>query len=836
MKLKGCIDEEKLFVAHFRESDHTIQTIEEHLRETAELSGRNADKISLRDVGRLLGYLHDLGKATDEFNNYIMSATGLLEASDERYVDAECKKGKIDHATAGAQEVFEYFIEKSSTGIFSAQILATVIASHHSGLIDCLQPDGINYFSDRINKSEEKTRRKEAINNMDSTILKELKNLFEQGIDNVIVNKISFIRQKNPSKDISVFMLGLLTRFLLSCLIDADRLNTADFDFPKGRLLRNDGHYKTWSHLIERLERKMGSFQCRNHVDTIRKEISDQCLNFAIKEKGIFQLTVPTGGGKTLASLRFALNHAQKYEMDRILYVIPFTSIIDQNAQCIREILEERNDNGLYGNKIVLEHHSNLTPEEENDTQKLLSENWDAPIVLTTMVQLLETVFGYGTRGARRMHQLANTVIIFDEIQTLNVKMVYLFNTAIKFLVDICGATVVLCTATQPLLDKVEPYEQALKIGEDQKIIADEEKLYRDLKRVNLYNKCRVGGWNDEEIASLAEIELTRSGSVLIIVNTKKSAIRLFDQLKGNDSFELYHLSTNMCPSHRMEVLKVVKDAIGEAPEKPNRPIICISTQLIEAGVDVDFGTVIRYLAGLDSITQAAGRCNRNGRRLEGGDAYIVNPKEENLDKLQDIKSGCETTLRILHEFEKNPKDFDDDLLSSKTMKKYFQYYFYNHKDQMGYPIKKTSIINREDSLYSLLSSNKLSVAAHQRMNNEQEPRLVLRQSFKSAAQIFQSIDSITRGVIVPYGEGKEIINDLCSMSKTAFGQQYQLIKRAQRYSVNVWGYMLQKLSDSEVIHETQKDSGIFYLDEQFYDENFGLSDMKRSEMDLLLW
>ena len=253
----------------------------------------------------------------------------------------------------------------------------------------------------------------------------------------------------------------------------------------------------------------------RNEVDELRSQVSQSCLDFSTKQKGVYQLTVPTGGGKTFASLRFALHHAAEHSMDKVFYIIPYTSIIDQNAEEVRKIMEDKDKNGNYLNKVVLEHHSNLTPDEETHRQNLLSENWDAPIVFTTQVQFLEALFGSGTRSARRMHQLANSVIIFDEIQTLPVRCVHMFNVAIRFLVQTCGATVVLCTATQPLLDKVDPIQRALKIQPDQKIISYEKELFEKLKRVEVFDQTRVGGWDEEEVADLVDQELQGDGKRL---------------------------------------------------------------------------------------------------------------------------------------------------------------------------------------------------------------------------------------------------------------------------------------------------------------------------------
>ncbi len=820
------------FIAHRREKDGQPQYLWDHLKETSDLAGKFASKIGLKEHGQLLGLLHDLGKATLEFDRYIRSATGLIEPDEDDYVSASEKKGKIDHASAGAQVIYHHFLEKGNEGLLTAQLLSLAVASHHSGLIDCLSPDGEDNYTRRMNKSDEKTRLNEAITNIDDTI----KEIFERLIhDEAIVNqlKVKLNEIKEEKRDLEnikldSFKLGLLQRFLFSCLIDADRSNTADFEFPEIAKLRNQGEYKTWPILVEKLNFYLSKFENRNKVDALRQDISNCCFNFSNRLKGLYQLTVPTGGGKTLSSLRFALNHAENHQMDRVIYVIPYTSIIDQNAETVRKILEDRTEQGDYSNNIVLEHHSNLTPDEETTRQRLLAENWDAPVVFTTMVQFLETLFGYGTRSARRMHQLANAVIIFDEIQTLPVQCVHLFNGAIRFLIQGCGSSVVLCTATQPLLNKIEPEQRALSITSEQQMIPNVQSLFEELKRVEVYNRCKVGGWTEPEVTELANQELQETGSVLIIVNTKKSAANLYQLLKSNTpNAKIFHLSTNMCPAHRMEVLDRIKTCLKEMGS-----VICISTQLIEAGVDIDFGSVIRYLAGLDSIAQAAGRCNRNGIRSRPGKVSIVNPKDENLDKLKDIKIGIDKAERILEEFKSNPAEFDGDILGLKAMERYYQYYFYERKEEMCYKVVGKSDVGRSDDLFELLSTNKLSVAAYQRMNQNSSPPLFIRQSFMASSKAFQAIDSYTRGVLVPYGEGEQIINELSNTDD--LGKQYKLIKKAQRYSVNVFSYMFEKLAKQRIIYEVQKDAGIFCLDKRYYSNEYGMSEDPVNEMEFL--
>jgi CRISPR-associated endonuclease/helicase Cas3 len=834
-ELYKVVEMKKKLFAHFREKDKVHkepQYLWTHLTEASELAKSFASKIGLAKSGEILGLLHDLGKASEEFQNYLLSGEGLLNPDSDDYVDHIAMKGKVDHSTAGAQVIYNHLWNKGSEGRIVTQILSLAIASHHSGLIDCLSPSGEDNFTRRMEKAEGNSHVNEAFSNLseqERTAIEEL--LADDLLIHEMMEKIKSIKEENESQQTLWFKYGLLIRYLFSCLLDADRLNTADFEFPGNARLRNNSVYPTWGSLIGRLNAKIDEFERkpnRNEVDNIRSRVSQSCLEFSSKPKGIYQLTVPTGGGKTFASLRFALNHAKEHSMDRVFYVIPYTSIIDQNAEEARKVLEDKDRNGNYLNKVVLEHHSNLTPDEETRRQNLLAENWDAPIVFTTQVQFLEALFGSGTRGARRMHQLANSIVIFDEIQTIPIRVVHMFNLAIRFLVQSCGATVVLCTATQPLLDKVEPIQRALNITPEQKIISYEKDLFQQLKRVEVYDRRKIGGWNDKEIAELAVSELRVKDSVLIVVNTKKSAYSLYQAIVQESDVTPYHLSTNMCPAHRLDILTEIKTKLEN-----KEPVICVSTQLIEAGVDIDFGTVIRYLAGMDSIAQAAGRCNRNGVREGGGNVWVVNPTEENLDKLKDIKIGREKAQTILDDFNDNPDSFGNDRIGLNAMEAYYRHYFYERQAEMNYPVNADSPVGRADDLFTLFSTNEGSMETHQRVTKD-VTAITFRQSFQSAAKAFRVIDSLTQGIIVPYGEeGNEIITELCGVDEVE--KQYKLIKKAQRFSVNLFPYEFRKLADKNAIREVQKGAGIFYLDKQYYSEKFGWSDNPVNGMEDLI-
>ena len=631
------------YIAHIRKAGGDPQSLEEHLLGVAEIAKKLASKIGLEPQGELIGLLHDLGKYSNEFQYYLKSAVGLINQDKDEFVDAQGLKGKVDHSTAGAQLVWEELSKHGQLGQVVGQMLSLCIASHHSGLIDCLSSNANkpveDIFTRRTGKRDDRSHLREAMSKMDTLIDKRFRELSAMpSLISGIEETIRKVARGEKVEAIIRFKVGLLVRFLFSCLIDADRVDTADFEKPRAARHRLNGQYTEWPLLIERLEKHLEGFTIRNPIDEVRRNISDHCRDGAIRDKGVYTLTVPTGGGKTLASLRFALHHAERHKMDRVIYVIPFTSIIDQNAKVVRDILEPTKDDR---GRVVLEHHSNLTPEQQGWKEKMLTENWDSQVVFITSVQLLEALFGGGTRGARRMHQLANAVLIFDEIQTLPVNCVHLFCNAMNFLVEHCGSTVVLCTATQPLLNRVDQSKGALKFTKDDDLMPDVKGLFDDLKRVEVMNQRKPGGWTDEEIARLALDEVVQSVSCLVIVNTKKSAQALYRLCREAGGIQHFHLSTSMCPAHRKEILDKIRKLLDD-----ESPVLCVSTQLIEAGVDVDFGAVIRYTAGLDSIAQAAGRCNRNGKQKDtdgnpkAGRVHVVNPAVENVDRLKDIQCG----------------------------------------------------------------------------------------------------------------------------------------------------------------------------------------------------
>lgn len=793
-----------MLCAHINPTTLKEQSVKEHLYNVSTMSMEYGAKISLSATGELIGILHDMGKGTEKFNSYIHYCS--------KHPNDKSLRGSINHSTAGAKFIYDNFYNTNDPDPyqkFTAQLISLAICSHHGGLIDCLDLGGIDIFTNKMNTDKE-IFYDEALANFKAEYLEmaHINDLFNKAQEEIRATLLK-INKIDGSAKFGQFAAGMLEKYIFSCVIDADRYDT----YMEGKQQKqNIDKSDLWDELADVLETELKGYPKLSEIDLLREEVSISCRNFGGNSPGIYQLSVPTGGGKTLSSLRYALAHAKKFHKDRIFYIIPFTTIIDQNAKEIKDILGHED--------MFLEHHSNLVVDkgndndDEQDAYKLLTERWDSPIILTTMVQFLDTLFSGGTQGVRRMHNLANSIIIFDEIQAIPIKCINMFNGAINFLSNICNATIVLCTATQPLLSETE---MPLKLSGNPNMIADMHGKFEKFKRVNLVDKMIIGGYSAAALKDFILDRMDHVESVLVILNTKNAAKDVFNELKkANTDLPkekqslIFHLSTNMCPSHRMKILEEMRGKLGY------QRVICISTQLIEAGVNISFGCVVRSLAGLDNIAQAAGRCNRHGEN-SCSDVYIVNVERENVSKLVDIKEGQECTMRVLHEFKENPTIFDNDLLSQKTMERYYLYYFYNRRKQMNYTLSKP---NSDKSMYELLSGNNVAANAFKGRNGDKS-KLMLKQAFKTAGNQFQVIDQNTTGVIVPYGDGKTLINLIngeCNLSELK-----QYLKRAQQFSVNLFETDKRKLEEMGGLIGL-KGGAILALRNEFYNDDVGVT------------
>lgn len=769
------------YFAHKTESGKT-QTVKEHCTNVAEMAKSFGKSVSLSHTAYLAGLYHDVGKCSNAFQSYLDQNEDINATNLTRF-----KRGDIDHSYAGGKYLYEHCATEDPISSITAELLAIVIGSHH-GTRDLLKLNGEDVFSKRLLKDTYYVEIEKACKD---EFLQEnkLKEQFSLACDE-IGQAFSAIQSSFKINRHSYY--GMVARLLLSMVIDADRTDTMLFSQEK-IISRSVNSKIIWPQIQEKLNDKLSQFQKTNDMAQWRSDISDQCFAFADQTPGLYQLVVPTGGGKTLASLRYALEHAIKYQKDRIFYIAPFNSILEQNCGVLRDIIQDES--------LVLEHHCNV--EDSDEAYELLAQTWDCPIIATTMVQFLNALFSHKTSAIRRMHNLCNSIIIIDEIQSLPIKCIGLFNLAMNFLTKICGSTVILCSATQPILDQIEI--APIAFSQPKAMLKHVDNNFVKFKRTEIKDMI-THPYSYEEAATFIEEKCKENHNVLVIVNTKKSAKVLYDILKEKKiqkketSYKLKHLSTNMCPAHRKEVLDGIKTSLQK-----NEPVICIATQLIEAGVDISFRCVIRSLAGLDSIAQAAGRCNRNGDE-EIKNVYVLRFKDESLKKLPEIVEAQYATGEVFRTLTKG-----EDLLSPKAMDIFYEKYYYTQENQMSYiiPKEKTTILD-------ILSNNNKAREAH-KLNFDENPKHFFNQGFKTAGESFHVIDDNNTGIIVPFNdEAKKIILELSTYGGT------DMLKLAQKYTVAVLPYFLKKLKKEDAVYMPGS-CGVWVLREKYYEKDIGI-------------
>lgn len=777
----------EIFPAHIR--GNTIQSCQEHCFNTALYAKEDLKSSQLGNTAYLAGLLHDCGKFTDDFRKYIEAATEGKDVS----------KGSVIHTFAGVYYLLTKYHDtrcNNSYDLLTSEIIAYSIGAHH-GLFDCINEERKNGFVHRLRKQPEYENR--AISNFINYCCSEedLDTHFRTASTEIeaFTNNIYALAKDNQE---IYYYLGLTTRLISSAVMDGDRRDTAEFMAGDDFAICKEATPELWAKCCNNLEVLLDSFPCNTEIQRARREISELCLEFADKPSGIYRLNVPTGGGKTLASLRYALAHAEKYNKKRIIYTAPLISILDQNSKVIRDAI------GL--DEIILEHHSSVLRSsmnsEELSNYELLSETWDAPVIITTLVQLLNTMFAGKTSCVRRFQSLCDSIIIIDEVQTVPVRMLSLFNLAINFICTFCGTTVILCSATQPCFENVKTHRMHISEPE----IIPEEK-YTEFKKIFRRTKLKyVGNLTLDKIAQFAESLLDNTDSLLIICNTRKEAATIYYELKENHN-KCYHLSASMCMAHRKDILNSIYQDLSSG-----RKVILISTQVIEAGVDISFGTVIRLTAGIDSIVQAAGRCNRNGEKNELSPVYIVRCEDEKLGNLIDIARSQDATNNLLSYFTTNPEKFDNDINSDEAINFYYRSLYNSAGNLFDYPVDQIT-------LFSLLSNN-ISYAD----GGEDSDKYVMHQAFKSAGSKFEMFDQDSETVIVPYEDGTELIAELqTERAKHDLVYMKGLIERAKEYSVSIYDNQIRKLRESGGLVSIA-DGEIMFLQENWYDSMTGLS------------
>ncbi len=708
-----------------------------HLNKVAHLTAKFAAEMfpvgNARDItqqwGFITGLWHDLGKFSSEFQNY------LSKASDVH--NSEILE-KVDHTTAGAK------LTSSKQQFPFGHLIATAIAGHHSGLLDA-----------RANGACLLARLKKEI--------PDIPDAPPEILEQALPPHPNFITPKSTS-----FSVAFFQRMIFSCLVDADFLATEAFMNAKQAKLRPNLKSNLFPDALDLLEKKIQSFGTpKDKVNQARASVVTDCLQSAEQAQGLFSLTVPTGGGKTLSSLAFALKHAIQHGHKRIIYVIPFTSIIEQNASVFSKLLTP------LGCNIVLEHHSNLPPEKETTRSRLATENWDAPIIVTTSVQFYESLFAAKTSKNRKLHNIANSVVILDEAQALPVQYLTPTLRALEELSKNYHTTTVFCTATQPAVAKTKQFDIGLENVRE--IITDTQTLFSNLKRVDVQYR---GSLDDATIAN----ELSQQHQALCIVNIRNHAQALYQLLP--ESNENFHLSALMCPEHRMHVLETVRKRLEEG-----LPTRLISTQLIEAGVDIDFPVVYRSMAGLDSIAQAAGRCNREGKKTDNGQVHIFHSEHVRSE------TYFQETAQVGHEI---LDSHSDDPLSTDAVKAYFDKYYYQQKTKWD--------------THQILDDFSFA------QNSKELPFLF---NYKTAADKYKLIKNQQIPIIIPWDDKAK---KLCEQLRNETVPLHRDLFRAlQRYTVQIYSNQFNK---NQHQFESVRDGEFHILicPETHYSETYGLN------------
>ncbi len=796
----------KMSIAHIRDmnGEEFTQSLKEHSKNTAIYAKSVLEKAGFADCAYLLGLLHDMGKAKQEFETYIKNS----------HRGEQVQRGSVNHTFAGVIYLLEkYHSKKNPSHFLASEILSFAIGAHH-GLFDCCSLDGKNGFAYRLEKDKNVIHYSESIENFFREVVDELyiTELFEKTSDeiwsfyNQLQNKY---KGKNEGNERIFFEMSMLCRLLLSSIIYGDRKDTIEFMSDR----KKEALKFSWKEELDFFEDKFAKMISDSPINKVRADISKQCASFAQKGDGIYNLNVPTGGGKTLCTLRYALIHAEKYRKKRIIFVIPLLSILDQNSKVIKSYIKN--------NDIVMEHHSNIVRERhdgnELDDYELFTVTWDSPVIVTTMVQFLNILFSHETSAIGRMQALCDSIIVIDEIQSLPKKMILMFNMAINFLKDFCHATIILSSATQPSLGKVkwpveydEPVDMVNLTNEQIEVFG----------RTEIVDKTTPAGMALAECSEFCMELLDEVTSELIICNTKRQALEIYRQIEEMDYVRVYHLSTSMCKAHRAEVLdnltsdlKMLRENVSSLPYKK---VMCVSTQLVEAGVDFSFECVVRLMAGIDNLAQAAGRCNRNGEFGRKCKVYLVNinNKDEDLRYLSDIKKAKDSTEVVLHS---GSELVLKNLIGKEAVELFYSSVFVNakEKDELSYVVKLKDINFKKRLAYLL---------ANKENHSDKCNSFLLRQPFLTVGKEFKVFDDETTDIIVPYKDGKKYIDELTEIANQPC-RTYELIdimEKLKEYTVSIYDWQKSKLDENGMLL-SYIDGKMLILKEEAYSELTGI-------------
>jgi CRISPR-associated endonuclease/helicase Cas3 len=731
--------QENLALAHVRQNDGgewREHLLDEHLRGVAVLAADFAADFDSSNWASIAGLWHDLGKYSTEFQRYIKTVSGY-----DAEAHIEGAPGRVDHSTAGAIHAVRQF---GAHG----RILAYLIAGHHAGLADWSAAEtGGKALSIRLGAEQD--------------------HLLDRIPAQTVPQEI--LTQPKPTTKLrgGAEGLHLWLRMLFSCLVDADFLDTEKFMNDAQAAARSG--YRDMADLMDHFDKHMAALAVsadNTPVNAIRADILRQCREKAALAPGLFSLTVPTGGGKTLSGMAFALRHVIQHKKQRIIYVIPYTSIIEQTAGIFRDI---------FGDNVV-EHHANLDPDKEDARSRLATENWDAPIIVTTNVQFFESLFAARTSRCRKLHNIVNSVVVLDEAQLLPPEFLQPIADVMNQLASHYGVTFVLSTATQPALSSFQSFGGQPFRGLDhvREIMDDPDALYKTLQRVEVSIPSELQTSRDWQ--SIAD-ELVQHPSVLCIASRRDDARELHRLMTAKeDGKDTLHLSALMCGEHRSKVIADIKARL-----KRNEPVRVISTQLVEAGVDVDFPVVYRALAGLDSIAQAAGRCNREGKLNGLGRVVVFVPPKPAPPGL--LRQAAQISVSLLSGSTSN-------VLGRDLAKQFFEHLY----------VRAPSL--DKHGIHELLTQDARDCQIQ----------------FRTVAEKFKLIDdNAYQTILVRYGN-----NDMWLGKLEKEGPQRWLMRKLQRYSVNISKQLFAQLAKQGDVREIWQ--GIYaQVGDTLYDKTLGV-------------
>lgn len=778
------------------------QTVTEHSRNVAGYAAEKLKGIGLFYTAYLAGLLHDMGKCTQKYQEYLAAAAA----------GEDVKRGTVNHTFCGCIYLLKWYHVGKPQGLdtVTCELVVYAMGAHH-GQFDCVTLENTSGFVHRLEKDPEEIGYEEAVSAFLSECApaEEIEQLFLLAKQEVSALFASLKQQFGVNRSPISFLMGLAARLLLSAVIDGDRRDTAEFmqGSLQQRVVASD---EFWEAQLAHLEEKLAGFSSQTPINAARTRFSDQCRTFAQQHGGgIYCMTLPTGAGKTLSALRYALHHAKAFQKKHIFFVIPLLSILEQNSEVIRDYIQDKDN--------LTEHHSNVVKEFDTEERlhqyELLTESWDSPLVITTLVQFLNTLFSGKTGAVRRMSALAQSVIVIDEVQSVPKKTMHLFTMALNFLAYGCGATVVLSSATTPCFDQTT---FPLRYAEPTEIVPYDKDDFQVFQRTKIIDKTTPYGMSIEELADFSAGVFEEVQSLLVICNTKASALRLFLELYNRcDGCKVFHLSTSMCMAHRRDVLQAINAALLEQEKN-----ICVSTQLVEAGVDFSFESVIRVAAGMDNLAQAAGRCNRNNDFHGIRPVYIVNLNQEaeKLGMLQEIAAAQRHAMQQLRSFAQAPAQFAHDPLNAASIDAYYRRLFQDDdiRKQFGFP--HTFPDKKTENLFDLLATNE-----EHTKRVDFKGKYFLNQAFQTAGQAFQVFDENTTDIIVPYNEeARTLIADLFSeqaVYNLAFVKQS--IEKAKPYTISIWEYQHRLLREYGMLSDKE---GFSVLNEQCYNEQTGLN------------